>query len=462
MQANAENPYNYIGEGLLKLKNKDVKGAEESFKQANKLARKEPGVVISIARAYNEVDPVAYAKQIDKNVEKARKWDMKNPEIYIFEGDRFRIKKDAGSAAAKYEMAKNYDKNATQAYVKYANLFTRVNPDYAIKMLQELLSVNPNSALGQRELAIAYYNKGDYANAVKQYAAYVNNPSHFQSDENRYAFLLFYGGDFQKGYDYASKRLQQDPNDFTAMRYQFMNAAQIPSMKDQYVTLAENLLTAHRSNPKQNQFAPIDYNLISSELSSAGKTDEAIKVLQEGISEIPDNAALNKQLAMVYVDASDLVSAAKAFKNYLDKTDEPTYNDYIQQATFLYYAGVQDKANASKYFDEEKIYIDKAAEAYPGFYKPNKMRGDIAKQLADKDNIEKAAAPLYEKALAEFESIEPGKASKAAKSDAKEMYLYMGNYYIGAGDKAKSKQMFNKYLELDPDNEDVRNFVNTL
>ena len=30
---------------------------------------------------------------------------------------------------SKYEMAANYDKNATEAYVKYANLFTMVNPD---------------------------------------------------------------------------------------------------------------------------------------------------------------------------------------------------------------------------------------------------------------------------------------------------------------------------------------------
>ena len=467
VQANPDYAYNYVGQGLLKLKSGDAKTAEQDFKQADKLAKKDPGVVIAIARAYNDVDPVAYAKQIDKNVEKARKWNMQNPDIYIFEGDRFRVQKDAGKAAGMYEMAANYDKAAAPAYVKYASLFTRVNQDYAIKKLQELLSVNPNSALGQRELANAYYNKGDYANAAKQYAAYVNNPSHFKSDENRYAFLLFYGGDFQKGYDYATQRLKQNPADFTAMRYQFMNAAQIPALKDQYLTLAENLVKTHAKNPKENRFAPIDYNLISQELSSAKKFDEAVNLLEEGIKDNPDNAALNKQLAMIYIDASDtipnsLALAAKAFKGYIDKTEEPTYNDYIQQATFLYYAGVQDKANASKYFGEEKTYLDKAAAAYPGFYKPNKMRGDIAKQQADKANVEKAAAPLYEQAIAEFETIAPDKRSNAAKSDAKEMYLYLGNYYLDGGDKAKAKQMFNKYLELDPNNAEVRKFADSL
>lgn len=466
VEADATYPYNYVGQGLIALQKGNEKEAQELFKLAEKNTKKDPGVEIAIARAYEDVDPVKYAKQVAKCVEKARKWDIKNPEIYIFEGDQFRVKKDAGGAAAKYEMAKNYDRNATQAYVKYANLFTRVNPDYAITMLKELLQVNPNSALGQRELANAYYNKRDYANAVKQYAAYVNNPSHFKSDENRYAFLLFYSGDFQKGYDYATKLLQQNPKDFTAMRYQFMNAAQIPALKDQYITLAENLYAAHKDNPKDNKFAPIDYTLIADELDKAKRYDEAVAVLQEGIKELPDNAALNKQLAMVYVDQNDLPNAAKAFEGYIAKTDEPGYNDFIQQATFLYYAGVSSKDNpeqAAKFYNEEKTYLEKAAAAYPGFYKPNKMLGDIAKAQASASTVKSAAVPFYQKAISEFETIEPDKRSKGAISDAKDMYLYMGNYYVEqAGDKAKAKTMFNKYLELNPSDDTVRKFANGL
>ena len=159
VQANPEYPFNYVGQGMLKLAGGDLKGAEASFKEAQKLSKKDPRLEIAIARAYEDSDPVKYEKQITKCVEKARKYNMKNPAIYVFEGDQLRVKKDVGGAAAKYEMAKNYDKNATEAYVKYANLFTRVNPDYAVKMLQELLTVNPQSALGQRELANAYYNK---------------------------------------------------------------------------------------------------------------------------------------------------------------------------------------------------------------------------------------------------------------------------------------------------------------
>lgn len=474
-QANPDYAYNYIGQGLLDLMGGNDKLAEESFKQARKLGKKDPGVEIAIARAYNQVDPVKYEKQIGKAVEKARRIDIQNPEVYVFEGDVLRFKDDAGGAAAKYEMAKNYDKNATAAYVKYANLFTRVNPDYAIKMLNELLSVNPNSALGQRELANAFYNKGSrgdqqaYAKAAELYGEYVNNPAHFKSDENRYAFLLFYGGNYQKGYDYATKRLQANLNDFTARRYQFMNAAQIPALKDKYLTFASDLYNAHKANPAENKLAPIDYILMSQEFGTAKEVDKAITVLQEGITELPDNAGLNKQLAMTYVDANDLAGAAKAFKGYLDKTEEPNYNDYIQQCTFLYYAGAQNKSNpevANKFFTEEEGYLKKAEAAYPGFYKPNMMRGQIemakAMQTDNQALALKAAAPYYEAALGQFEAMDPANVSANAKKDAKDMYLYMGNVAVDAKDNAKAKDYFTKALALDPQNQAIKDAINTL
>ena len=44
-----------------------------------------------------------------------------------------------------------------------------------------------------------------------------------------------------------------------------------------------------------------------------------------------------------------------------------------------------------------------------------------------------------------------------------EFYLLMvNNYYVKGGDNANAKAMFNKYLELRPNDEAVRNYANTL
>lgn len=462
ISANPEYAYNYVGQGQIKLFSGDVKGAEADFKMARKYSKKDPALEIAIARAYNDVDPVKYEKQINKCVEKARRMNMENPHIYVFEGDVLRGKKDIGGAAAKYEMAKNYDPNFTPAYVKYANLFTQVNPDYAIRMLKDLLAVNPQSALGQRELANAYYNNKDYVNAFRQYDAYINNPAHFKNDESRYAFLLFYGQAYEKGYEYATKLLKEDPKNFTAQRYQFMNACQIPVMKDDLLPMAEALYKAHEANPKANQFAPIDYTLISQEFVTAKKTNEAIAVMQSAIKENPENPSFDKQLASLYVDANDIAKACDAYAEYLKKV-EPGYNDYIQQALYAYFAGrtdiISNPAEAKRYFDIATENANKAAAMSDTQYKPVKILADIAVASAAEKDMKTIGAPLYEKAI---KLLNAAPDPSRYKSDAAEIYSYLGNSYISVGNKTKAKEMFNEYLKLRPNDEAVRKFVGTL
>lgn len=464
VQANPDYANNYIGLGGLALKNGDKKAAEDQFKKGESLVKKDPAAEIAIARAYYEADPTLYEKEIKKRVEKARKINMQAPSIYIFEGDQEKDQKNWGGAAAKYEMAKSYDPNATEAYVKYANLYTQVNPQYAVTMLKELLSVNPTSALGQRELANAYYNKKDFADAAREYGVYVQNPNHFKQDEDRYALLLFSSSEFQKGYDYASKLLAENPGNFTARRFQFMNAANLPSMKEQLVPMADELLAAHNANPSANKFAPIDFILIAEEFTNAKRTDEAFNVLNEAIKEFPENANFNKQLAMTYLEANNFSGASDAFEEYLAKLEKPDFNDFSQQATFSYYAGIENKqdnpAKAEEYFKKAYDYATQMEAGLPGNYKPYKIYGDIAMQrAATDDEVKTAAFPMYSEAAVLIEKSEDP--SRYAR-DAKTIYNYLGNYYLDQKDVAKAKENFNKYLQYDPDNDAYRKFVEGL
>lgn len=463
VNADPNNPYNYIGLGRLDLMANSPKEAETNFKKAEGLGKKDAAVQIAIARAYDAVNPELYAKEIDKRVEKARKMDMKDPAIYVFEGDRLARTKDYGSAGAKYEMALNYDPNATAAYFKYANLFSQVNPEYGINMLKKLLDLNPNSALGQRSLANAYYNQNMFKEAAEEYGKYVNNPNHFKQDEDRFAFLLFYGGDYQKGYDYASNLLKQNPGNFSAMRYQFMNAAQIPAMADQMLPMAEALYVAHMKDPKNNAFAPIDYILIGQEMKGAKKYDEAKTVLTEGTTNLPTNAALFKELAMLNVDMNDMPGASVAYDGYLANTPNPGFNDNWQGAIFAFYSGVQDKESdpaASKaFFDKALKFADTAAEQYPGMYRPMKLHGDVALQQGNNE----AALGYYIQAIDALEAMESaGQDTSRFATDAKNLYNTVGNSYLDKNDKATAKRYFNGYLKYDPNNADYRKFVDSL
>ncbi len=462
VSANPEYPFNYVGLGYVDLLNGDKAAAEKQFKMAESKDKKSAALQIAMARAYYGADPVAYAKEIAKKVEKARKSNMQEADIYLFEGDIRKDNKDFGGAAAQYEMAANYDPNATEAYVKYANLFTMVNPQYAIDMLNKLLGINPTSALAQREIANAYYNAQKYNEAAQQYGNYVKNPNHFKQDEDRYAFLLFYGGDYQKGYDYSTSLLNANPSNFTAQRYQFMNAAQIKEMANELLPMAEALIASHKSN-KDNKFAPIDYILIAQELNSAKRPEEAQALLQEAIEGTPDNREFYKQLAMTYVEENNLSKATEAYAGYIANSEKPGYNDYIQQATFAFYAGVENKTNdpaaADKYYAMALENAGKAAEILPDNYKPKKFIGDVAKQKATESEVASAAIPAYTEAITLLEaSQDPSRYA----TDAKEMYNYMGNYYLDQKNVEKAKEYFNKYLQYDPDNEQYRKFVEGL
>lgn len=476
IEANAENPYNYVGLGAIALKGGNVKEAEKFFKEGEGKAKKDAAFQVQVAQAYYDADPVAYSEQIEKRLEKARKINMQEPSIYIFEGDRKKALKDVGGAAGAYEMGANYGGTTPEAYVKYANLYNNINPGYAVTMLTKLTEVNPTSALGQKELAEALYNKGDFAKAAEQYEKYVKNPNHFKKDEDRYAFLLFYGKRYKDGYDFASNLLAADPNNFNARRFQFINAAQLPEMEAQLPAMADALYAAKKSNPA-NKFAQIDYTLLSDEFIKAAKQAgerpvKAITLLQEGVTENPDNPSYYKSLAMAFVEDNDLPNAAQAFAGYLQNSPEAGYNDFIQQATFDYYAGVQyknddpthnrvaDPAQVEKYFGEAETYINKAAEILPDNYRPVKMRGDIAMQRATtEEGVKEAAQPLYEQAVVLLEqSQDPSRYA----SDAKTMYNYLGNYYLDHKDTAKAKEYFNNYLKYDPNNESYRKFVEGL
>lgn len=460
--ANASYAYNYVGKGAIALRNHNIKEAETFFKEAEKYGKKDAGINVAIARAYYDADQALYAKEINKRIEKARRTDDKSPDIYMFEGDQFADQKEWGKAAGRYEMATNFDPTAAEGYVKGANMLFHLNPSESINMLQRLLQNSSQSAIGQKELADKYYDNGNYKEASTAYGKYVANPNHFKQDEDRYSFLLFYGGDFKKGYDYATELLTKNPNNFTALRYQFMNAAQMPEMKDELIGMAEGLYKAHGLSA-ENRFAPIDFTLIAEEMKRAGRVDEAVEVLKEAIKELPENAAFNKQLAMMYVEQNKIADASDAFEGFIAKTQEPSYSDYVQQATFAYYAGIEKKATdqelANKYFDKALRFAQLAQDKNPNMHKSAKMRGDVKIQSATKENASTAAFDDYQEAARLLEALPD---PKAYVSDAKAIYLYLGNYHIAKKDNANAKKAFMKYLEYDPNNAEIRKYAESL
>ena len=109
--ANATDGYNYVGLGALALADNNPKLADDSFKKAISMDKKDPELAIAIARSYYNANPVAYAKDITKYINQAKKINKTNPAPYILEGDMLAAEKKYGDAAGYYEMAENFDNN---------------------------------------------------------------------------------------------------------------------------------------------------------------------------------------------------------------------------------------------------------------------------------------------------------------------------------------------------------------
>lgn len=190
--------------------------------------------------------------------------------------------------------------------------------------------------------------------------------------------------------------------------------------------------------------------------------ERAVSILKDGIRNIPQYAPLYKKLAMVYVELNNISSASDSYDNYMKYNGSLTYNDYIQAAVFAFYAGVENNGNstiAQKYLDKAENYAITASKLLPDNYKPYKIMGDIAKQKADDSSMEKAAFPMYSKAVVLLES---SKDTSRYASDAKTIYNYIGNYYLSRKEIVKAKEAFYKYLQYDPNNEQYRMFVEGL
>ena len=444
----AENPYNYVGLGALALQEGKDSEAKDFFKKAQNFGKKNNEITVSIARAYYNADPVKFAKEVESCLAKAHK-DSKHqePSIYILEGDMAVANQDFGSAAGKYEMAIGYEAANPEGYVKYANSYFHVNPQFSIQKLEEFLKVAPESALGQRELAEKYYEANFWNKAAEQYGKYIQNPNHFPQDKARYAVLLYYGEKYPESLKVSKEVLAQQPDNFQVQRLIFLNETQL----GQYEQAIKDGQSFFAKNPG-GRFTSNDYTTLSDAYAGAGQDSLAVVEYEKAVVAFPDNADLVSSLSTLYGKNKMYEKSAQAYDKYVSLQEEPSVNDlFTGSARWLNVAATagdnQDlrKAAAAKGVE----YVDKViARAEPS---PVILQRKARLQLAENGNTPNAdAIATYDQMLAMLDGIEGAKDPANpdnALNQYKEAYMFNLLYYTQvAPDKDKSAE-FNTLLK---------------
>ncbi len=481
LAADANNPYNYIGLGSIALKNGDAKGAEEQFKLAQKLAKKNASVEAAIARAYNEADAVAYAKEIEKAKKNAHKYSKSsNPDIYIFEGDVNASEKKWGEAAGMYEMAFNFDPQNVEAYVKYANTYFNVNPDMAIEKLAEILAKNPNSALVQRELAESYYKNDQWAKAAVQYGKYIENPNHFTQDRTRYAFLLFYGQKYEESLALAKELVASlpanDPQNFYMKRMALYNLVALKNWAEAEAA-ANDLFNSQL--PEGVKYEAKDYTDYATTLKELGKTQEALAQYEKAVALNPDKVELLKEISDAYLDAEEYAKSADAYQRFVDSGKHVT-NDLLVLSQRYSNVAATDTTE-SKFVALEKAikYANEINEKVPNH---PRILFQIArcKMLLDKDNADGNALEAMKNLTDLLDQDPANKTNPSRANDYVFAYRYNAVYYASVAGKIKKedknyknneeyincmnkmKEAYENWLSVDPQNEGLRKYVESL
>ena len=457
--ANAMNPYNYVGQAAIALKNGgDAKALVE---KARKMTKKNSKLEMEIARAFYDANPVTYAKDIEKCIKNARKWNPDDPDSYIFEADTKADKKDWGNAAGIYELAFDKDPNNIEAYVKYANTYFNVNPEMAIERLEELQAKVPNSALVQRELAEKYYADNLGAKAAEQYGKYIKNPNHFAQDEVRYVQLLFFGEKYQESLDLATSLVNKlNPTDskvFYMKRMQLYNLVQLEKWPE---AVAAGRAFFANAVPQGSNYEVRDYTDYGQALQNAGLPEEAIAAYEKAIELNPNNTDLIRFMGDSYADAENFVKAAEYYQRLVD-TGKNKSNDLFTLSN--YYLGVAstpgiDEATKADAVAKSQKYIDEVDKLVPENVQIVNQKAKIAK-FREGDTNNGAAVAAYTELLSILDKKDnPADYARYYKY----AYNYLAVYYFSKGDKATAKDYYQKWLKYDPDNESLRKYVESL
>ena len=457
LQADPLYPYNSIGKGKLMLKN-NKKEAEALFKAVIKSDKKNPEIYLAISKAYYENVMPEYQKYLDKALDA----DKEYAPIYVFEGDILVKDKKYGEACGFYEMAQNFDENCLEAYVKYSNIYFPINASLAIAKLEDLLKLKPNSAIAQRELAEAYFKDSKYNQAVEAYARYMANPNHFESDQSRYAALLFFDKKYQESLDLVDKMIVKNPNDFILKRLAMYDNYELKNY-DKALTAAETFM----NTPGNPQFNTQDYIIYANILIENKLADKAIPVLEKAISLDQEKIELYKELSEAYRAAGDMLKSADAYNEYMRRNQDVSLTDYFFLGT-IYYRAASAEAPAAEATPEEKaaklaiqkpiyqkadslfaIVTERAPEDYRGYLWRARSNSGL-----DPETTEGLAKPYYETLLTVLEkSQNPNKAALLEAYKYIGFYNYQKEYAAGKNVYPETRKWWSKMLTVDPNNE---------
>ena len=434
-------------ESITKVIKSNSSDAEEQVKAVFKKNKKNPEVLVGIARAYFEQKDTAKARVFADFANKAAKY--KCAQAYVLLGDISAMGEDGGTAAQQYQQAISFDPKNPEPYYKYANVYRKVSPTVAVMKLEELRKQRPDVAVDALAGRI-YYMSNEFDKAITAYKK-ADISKMEERDITEYAMALYFKQKNAESLEVAQYGLKKKPRDAAFNRLAFFNSTDMKNY-DQALLYADALFNKSDSA----KFSYFDYTYYGNALNGAKKYDEAIDMFKKALDQEFDSkdkkAGVIKTLSDALASQDKYDEAIKYYEEYLATYSTPTATDYAGLPQLYFFKSNNETGDA------QKASLKKADELYAQLGEKYADAAEYAtfwrarvNNAMDDEQKNALAKPYYEK-LIELYSTRT-ELNNSDKSRLKESYLYLISYYARvANDMAKAKECAVKLLEVDPEN----------
>ena len=449
MRNDDKDPLPVAGKGhVLLLQKKTAEGKAHLAKAADMNRRKTAAQWEAVGRAY--LADNKFLLDAISALEKAKDIDNGDREVHLLLGDAYLLQNQGGPSVSSYERAVSADPKWATPLFKIAKVYKRSRND-AIVMdyLNRAVTVDPEYAPAWRELAEAYYldKKADKAvDALEKYLAIAENPG---DAKFQLAFFYFMAKDYQKANAIFKEVLNDKNASPTALKFYAFSL--IEQGKD---AEAQKILEQFFQTAKPKEIKPSDYASYGKLLLKLQKDSLANEAFAKGIE--LDTAFQDMEIrelhAKTYYQRKKYDSASQAYEKLIsvkEKTEQP------KSAYDLFYLG------HSYYLDGDYMEADSAFTQLSEL-QPNSTLGYLyaakSRSLYDSTGSLGIAVPMYEKYIEV--ALEDPEKNKKELIDA---YDYLGQFALHKNnDIAAATKYFRKVLELDPNNERAKDFLNAV
>lgn len=446
----SNHPYYKVALGNLLMQEGRNMEADAQFQQAlDATKEKDAGILTAVAKAHIDAKNGNPQYALDL-LQKAQKRDKRNALYHVYTGDAYRKLANGSEAYKAYKKAIEEDASLAVAYHRIGEIFlSQKNADMYLEYFNQAVQADPRYAPSLYKL-YSHHFYTDPQKARDLYSQYVAHTDASVQQEYDWTDLLYLNRQYDEAIAKANALLQkhQDvkPRVYKLISYSYAG------LKD---TLKAIQYMQQYFDHEQ------DSNLIAKDFESMGDfyltQDTGLRsamtyYARATTKETDSNKLRNhyKKLAILSGQEKDYAAQANWLQQYYQGNDKANNVDLFNWALAHYRA--ENYQMADSVFG---LYTEKYPEQSFGFYW--RARSNVA---LDKDMEKGTALPHYQK-LIEVLSATPADANY--KKWMVEAYAYLAAYEANTEkDYKEAITYFEKVLEVDPQNESARKYIDTL